>query len=78
CIVSEVILSVVGTAQDGGLPQANCFCDNCKRALEDPKYKRTAASLAIILPEEQKWHLIDATPDLREQMARLQMRYGME
>ncbi|WP_449538888.1 MBL fold metallo-hydrolase [Ferdinandcohnia sp. Marseille-Q9671] len=76
--MSEVILSVVGTAQDGGLPQANCFCENCKRALEDSKFKRTAASLAIILPEENKWHLIEATPDLREQMARLQMRYGME
>ncbi|MFD1779372.1 MBL fold metallo-hydrolase [Fredinandcohnia salidurans] len=76
--MSEVILSVVGTAQDGGLPQANCFCENCKRAMEDPKYKRTAASLAIILPEENKWHLIEASPDLREQMARLQMRYGLE
>ncbi|KAB2331943.1 MBL fold metallo-hydrolase [Bacillus mesophilum] len=76
--MSEVLLSVAGTAQDGGLPQANCFCDNCKRALTDSKFKRTAASLAIILPEEKKWHLIEATPDLREQMARLQMRYGME
>ncbi|MEK5444348.1 MULTISPECIES: MBL fold metallo-hydrolase [unclassified Fredinandcohnia] len=76
--MSEVILSVVGTAQDGGLPQANCFCENCKRAMEDPKYKRTAASLAIILPNEDKWHLIEATPDFREQMARLQMRYGLE
>ncbi|MED3550937.1 MBL fold metallo-hydrolase [Cytobacillus praedii] len=76
--MSEVILSVAGTAQDGGLPQANCFCENCKRALADAKFKRTAASLAIILPEENKWHLIEATPDLREQMARLQMRYGME
>ncbi|MEH7238144.1 MBL fold metallo-hydrolase [Bacillus sp. JJ1562] len=76
--MSEVILNVVGTAQDGGLPQANCFCENCKRAMEDPRFKRTAASLAIILPEENKWHLIDATPDMREQMARLQMRYGME
>ncbi|RFB15304.1 pyrroloquinoline quinone biosynthesis protein PqqB [Bacillus sp. HNG] len=76
--MSEVILSVVGTAQDGGLPQANCFCENCKRALADPRFKRMAASLAIVLPEENKWHLIEATPDLREQMARLQMRYGME
>ncbi len=76
--MSEVLLSVAGTAQDGGLPQANCFCKNCKRALKDSKFKRTAASLAIILPEEKKWHLIEATPDLREQMARLQMRYGME
>ncbi len=76
--MSEVILSVIGTAQDGGLPQANCFCENCKRAMEDPRFKRTAASLAIILPEENKWHLIDATPDLREQMARVQMRYAME
>lgn len=76
--MSEVILSVTGTAQDGGLPHPNCFCENCKRAIADHKWKRTASSLAIVLPEEQKWHLIEATPDLREQMVRLQMKYGME
>lgn len=76
--MSKVILSVLGTAQDGGLPHPNCFCENCKRALIDSRFKRMASSLAIFLPEEEKWHLIEATPDMREQIARFQMRYGME
>ncbi|MCF3944709.1 MBL fold metallo-hydrolase [Oceanobacillus alkalisoli] len=76
--MSEVILSVLGTAQDGGLPHPNCFCENCRRALADSNFKRTATSLAIFLPAEHKWHLIDATPDMREQIARFQLRYGME
>jgi pyrroloquinoline quinone biosynthesis protein B len=76
--VSEVILNVLGTAQDGGLPHPNCFCDNCKRALTDSRFKRMASSLAIFLPDEEQWHLIEATPDMREQIARFQMRYGMQ
>lgn len=76
--MSEVILHVLGTAQDGGLPHPNCFCENCKRAWRDPAFKRTAASLALYLPEESEWHLIEATPDMREQLARFQMKYGLE
>lgn len=76
--MSEVIVNVLGTAQDAGVPHPNCFCENCTQAHNDARYKRLAASLAIVLPEQRKWHLIDATPDLKEQMARLQMKYGME
>ncbi|GHH99834.1 MBL fold metallo-hydrolase [Neobacillus kokaensis] len=76
--MSEVILSVLGTAQDAGLPHPNCFCKNCTEALRNPKFRRLAASLAIVHPNEKAWHLIDASPDLKEQMARLQMKYGME
>lgn len=76
--MSKVILSVIGTAQDGGLPHPNCFCENCKRAINDPKIRRTASALAIVLPEEKKWHLIDATPDLKEQMSKLQMKFQLE
>lgn len=76
--MSEVILSVLGTAQDAGLPHPNCFCKNCTEAINNPTFRRLAASLAIVLPNEQSWHLIDATPDLKEQMARLQMKYNMQ
>lgn len=69
-------LSVLGTAQDAGIPQPNCFCKNCKKAISDPTFKRSASSLAII--DEQKWHLIDATPDLKEQMIKLQMKYDLK
>ncbi|MBS4204355.1 MBL fold metallo-hydrolase [Lederbergia citrea] len=76
--MSEVIVSVVGTAQDAGLPHPNCFCKNCTEAMRNPSFRRLASSLAIVLPNEKRWHLIDATPDLKEQMARLQKRYDMQ
>ncbi|MBY0121694.1 MBL fold metallo-hydrolase [Bacillus sp. S/N-304-OC-R1] len=75
--MSEVILNVIGTAQDAGLPHPNCFCKNCMEAIQNPRFRRLAASLAIVFPNERKWHLIDASPDLREQMTKLQLQYGM-
>lgn len=76
--MSEVILHVLGTAQDAGLPHPNCFCGNCVEAISNPEFRRTAASLAIVLPEEKVWHLIDATPDLKEQMASVQIKHNMQ
>jgi pyrroloquinoline quinone biosynthesis protein B len=76
--MKKVVLNVLGTAQDAGLPHPNCFCKNCAEALEYPRFRRLAASLAIVVPEEKTWHLIDATPDLKEQMARLQVKYNMQ
>ncbi|KAB2332320.1 pyrroloquinoline quinone biosynthesis protein PqqB [Cytobacillus depressus] len=76
--MSKVILSVIGTAQDAGLPHPNCFCKNCSEAIANPKLRRLAASLAIVLPDERVWHLIDATPDLKEQMANLQLKYELQ
>lgn len=48
------------------------------RALEDAKFRRFAASLAIILPNTKEWYMVDATPDMREQMASIQMKYQMQ
>ncbi|KAA0964828.1 pyrroloquinoline quinone biosynthesis protein PqqB [Sporosarcina sp. ANT_H38] len=76
--MSEVILHVLGTAQDAGLPHPNCFCKNCAEAISNPENRRSAASLAIVLPKEKAWHLIDATPDLKEQMARVQIKHNMQ
>ncbi|WNS73595.1 MBL fold metallo-hydrolase [Bacillus sp. DTU_2020_1000418_1_SI_GHA_SEK_038] len=76
--MSEVILHVLGTAQDAGLPHPNCYCKNCTDAINNPKLRRFAASLAIVLLNDRKWHLIDATPDLKEQMVNLQLKYGLQ
>ncbi|MFD2043238.1 MBL fold metallo-hydrolase [Ornithinibacillus salinisoli] len=76
--MTHSIITILGTAQDGGIPHPNCFCENCTNAIRDPAFKRNAASLAIILPEENKWHLIDATPDLKEQLARLQIKHSLQ
>jgi pyrroloquinoline quinone biosynthesis protein B len=64
-------LRVLGTAQDGGLPHAACSCDRCRAARWDPKLARRVASLAVVLPESGRVFLIDATPDLPEQLEAL-------
>lgn len=59
---------VIGTVQDGGLPHAACSCSNCDAARTDPARRGHAASLAILLPPKPSVFLIDATPDIREQL----------
>jgi len=59
---------VLGTAQDGGFPHAACACDRCSAARRDPSLARKVASLALVLPESGRVYLIDATPDLPEQL----------
>jgi pyrroloquinoline quinone biosynthesis protein B len=68
----EAIL--LGTAQDGGVPQAGCTCTHCREARADPALRRSAACLALVdRAAGQSW-LIDATPDYREQLHALQER----
>lgn len=72
---SNVVIKVLGTAQDGGVPQPNCTCEHCLLTYKSPKLKRYATSLAVVFPDQKKWHLIDATPDIREQMRMMKERY---
>ena len=61
---------VLGTAQDGGLPQIGCWNDCCRPAREDPSRRRLVTSLLLSDPQQgQRW-LFDCTPDLREQVER--------
>lgn len=59
---------VLGTVQDGGLPHAACSCENCEAARHDTKRRRQIASLAIVSPASGELHLVDATPDIRNQL----------
>lgn len=59
---------ILGTGQDGGLPQIGCEGPHCKAARKDPSLRRMTASL-LIEHQGGRW-LIDATPDLRAQLAR--------
>jgi pyrroloquinoline quinone biosynthesis protein B len=63
-------LRVLGTVQDGGFPHAACSCDRCAAARRDPSKRRYVACLALILPDGPRdaVYLIDATPDVREQL----------
>ncbi len=59
---------VLGTAQDGGLPQIGCEGPQCRAAQLDPLLVRRVASLLIVDPRSGQRFLIDATPDLPEQV----------
>ncbi|HVF60971.1 MAG TPA: MBL fold metallo-hydrolase [Thermoanaerobaculia bacterium] len=61
-------LVVLGTVQDGGLPHVACTCVRCERARREPAFRRHVASLALHLPASDKVYLLDATPDLGEQL----------
>jgi pyrroloquinoline quinone biosynthesis protein B len=62
----EAIL--LGTAQDGGVPQAGCTCELCLAARADATLRQWTACLGLVdRAAGQSW-LIDATPDFREQL----------
>lgn len=60
---------VLGAAAGGGFPQWNCNCANCRRARDgDPAaVPRTQSSLAVSADGE-RWLLLNASPDLRQQI----------
>ena len=66
----EAIL--LGTAQDGGLPQAGCHCIHCSLARTDPAQRRWVACLGLVDHAVRQAWLIDATPDLKQQLHALQ------
>jgi pyrroloquinoline quinone biosynthesis protein B len=63
---------VLGSAAGGGFPQWNCACPNCAgvRAGTVSARPRTQASLAVS-PDRRRWFLVNATPDIAVQLARL-------
>ena len=66
----SLIAVVLGSAAGGGFPQWNCRCRVCSLAWAgDPRVKpRSQASIAVSANGEQ-WVLINASPDLRAQIA---------
>ncbi len=68
-IQTSPFVAVLGTAQDGGIPQIGCDGVRCTAAREDPNRRRLVASLLIADPSTNERWLIDATPDLPEQVA---------
>jgi pyrroloquinoline quinone biosynthesis protein B len=64
-------IAVLGSAAGGGFPQWNSNAAGCRRARAgDPAASpRTQASLAVSA-DGARWFLINASPDLREQIGR--------
>ena len=59
---------VLGAAAGGGVPQWNCGCTVCLKARTGhPELQSTQASIAISADGDH-WFLINASPDLRQQL----------
>jgi pyrroloquinoline quinone biosynthesis protein B len=63
-----VRFSVLGTGQDGGVPHVACRCPTCEAAREGRIPRRLASSAAVVDRKGGRAWLIDASPDLPEQM----------
>ncbi len=60
---------VLGSAAGGGFPQWNCGCPNCRRAREgDPAAVARTQSTLAVTADNENWFLLNASPDLRQQI----------
>jgi pyrroloquinoline quinone biosynthesis protein B len=63
---------VLGIAQDAGYPQIGCDKECCQKVYSGQATKQLVSCIAIVDPAtKQKW-IIDATPDLPEQLKLLE------
>jgi pyrroloquinoline quinone biosynthesis protein B len=62
-------VKVLGSAAGGGFPQWNCNCPNCS-ALRNGSLKAQARTQAqiVVSPDPANWFLLNASPDLRQQL----------
>ncbi|GJD97379.1 pyrroloquinoline quinone biosynthesis protein PqqB [Methylobacterium iners] len=61
---------ILGSAAGGGLPQWNCRCPICSLARAEPARvrPRTQSSIAVS-PDGERWLLVNASPDIRQQIS---------
>ena len=53
-------------------PQAGCYLPHCLPGWKDPELRRSATSLAIVDPVTETKYLFEATPNLPEQLYKLE------
>lgn len=71
-------IMVLGIAQDAGYPQMNCKKECCKVAWENPKKRKMTACLAIVDPTTNQQWILDATPNIKDQLQLLKNKTGTE
>jgi pyrroloquinoline quinone biosynthesis protein B len=59
---------VLGSAAGGGVPQWNCNCATCRMARDMPALHSGQMGLAVSGDGGRHWFLINASPDLRQQI----------
>lgn len=62
-----VRILILGAAAGGGYPQWNCRCELCERVRHGTARARTQSSIAFSM-DGQRWLLVNASPDLRQQI----------
>lgn len=67
---------VLGIAQDGGYPHLGCDKSCCDQAWKNPDLKKFVSSIAIVDPQSLKWWLVEATPDIKDQLMLFQNLTG--
>jgi pyrroloquinoline quinone biosynthesis protein B len=63
----NIFISILGVAQDAGIPQCGCMKDCCRRAWKSNRFKKMVSSLGIVDKSNKKAWIIDATPDFKFQ-----------
>ena len=69
---------VLGITQDAGYPQMNCKKECCKMAWRNIELQRMTSCLAIVDPTTKEQWIIDATPNIKEQIQLLKSKTGTE
>ena len=65
-------VTLLGTAAGGGFPQWNCWCPTCRVARAEPERAiPRSQSSAAVSADGRRWFLLDASPDVHEQLTRL-------
>ena len=60
---------LLGTAAGGGFPQWNCWCPPCRAVRSAPhRASRRTQSSAAVSVDGERWFLLNASPDVREQL----------
>jgi pyrroloquinoline quinone biosynthesis protein B len=66
----EVQAIILGSAAGGGVPQWNCRCPICQLAWDrDPRVKAATQSSLAVSPDGERWLVLNASPDIRHQIA---------
>jgi len=64
----KIFIYILGTAQDGGYPHANCTDKCCRKAWNNNSLHRYPSCIAIIDISRKKYWLLDITPEIKKQI----------
>ena len=67
-VATQPFVTVLGVAQDGGSPHIGCTKSCCRALWDHPERWRRVVSLGIVDPDSGERWLVEATPDLPDQL----------